>query len=112
VAGFFYNLPKNVLKCFRGYNFLWHLLAFILTCIIVISDFDWLYFEATRSPLLQSLLFPAVRLGSRMPIIAPLVLYFIGLVRKQLKAKNTAHALGQAGHLHTPLLLLLWLQRY
>jgi membrane-associated phospholipid phosphatase len=96
MAGLFYNLPKNVLKCFRGYNFLWHLLAFILTCVIVISDFDWLYFKATRSPLFQSLLFPAVRLGSRMPIIAPLVFYFIALVRKQLKAKNTAHALGQA----------------
>ncbi|HAM53350.1 MAG TPA: hypothetical protein DCP92_22645 [Nitrospiraceae bacterium] len=95
MRAFFVNLPKNVMKCFAGYNVLWHLLAIILTYIIVTSGFDWLYFKSSRSSLLLSLFFPAVRLGSRLPIIVPLALYAIGKVRKTLKALNTAYALGQ-----------------
>ncbi len=90
------TLPKNTLKCFRGYNLLWHLLAIILTYVSVTTGFDWLYFQCTRSPLLQSLLFPAVRLGSRMPVLAPLLLYLFGKIRKNPEAVNTAKALAQA----------------
>ena len=83
------------MKCFGGFNLLWHLLAFILTYIIVTSGFDWLYFKSSRSSLLRSLLFPAVRLGSLLPVITPLALYAIGKVRKSLKAIYSAYALGQ-----------------
>jgi len=95
MRAFSHNLPKNIMKCFGGYNLLWHLLAFILTYIIVTSGFDWLYFKSSRSSLLRSLLFPAVRLGSLLPVIAPLALYAIGKVRKSLETMNTAYALGQ-----------------
>jgi len=91
----FYNLPKNIMKCFRGYNLLWHLLAVIITYVIVTSGFDWLYFKSSRSFLLQSLLFPAVILGSRLPIILPIALYAFGKIRDNLKAVSTANALGQ-----------------
>ncbi len=84
------------MKCFEGHNLLWHLLASILTCICVTSGFDWLWFESSRSPLLRSLLFPAVRLGSRLPIILPLTLYVSGKVSKNLKSVNAAFALGQS----------------
>jgi membrane-associated phospholipid phosphatase len=90
------SLPKNMLKCFRGYNLLWHLLAIILTYVSVTTGFDWLYFQSTRSALLQSLFFPAVRLGSRMPVLAPLVLYLFGKAGKNPEAVNTAKALAQA----------------
>jgi membrane-associated phospholipid phosphatase len=93
---FFDNLPKNILKCFKGYNILWHLLAIILTYIIVTSGFDWLYLKSTRSILLQSILFPAVRLGSRVPIFVPLVLYAAGKARDNLRTIKTAGALAQA----------------
>ena len=96
MSDFFYNLPKNILKCFRGYNLLWHLLSIIFTYIIVTSSFDWLYFRSSRSILLHSILFPAVRLGSRVPIITPLVLYAYGKVGKNLKTIRTAGALGQS----------------
>jgi len=96
MSAFFYNLPKNVLKCFRGYNLLWHLLAIMLTYIIVTSSFDWLYFKSSRSTLLHSILFPAVRLGSRVPIIAPLLLYASGKAWKNLKLAIKAGALGQS----------------
>lgn len=84
------------MKCFRGYNLLWHLLAIILTYIVVSSGFDWLYFEFSRNSLLHTLLFPAVRIGSRLPIIAPLALYAFGTVRKSWKVITTANALSQA----------------
>ncbi len=96
MRAFFYSLPKNIIKCFGGYNFLWHLLAIIFTCIFVTSGFDWLYFKSSRSVLLLSLLFPAVILGSRLPIIVPLTLFVVGKVSKNLRAMNTAFALGQS----------------
>jgi membrane-associated phospholipid phosphatase len=96
MSAFFYNLPRNIIKCFGGYNLLWHLLAIVFTFIIVTSGFDWLYFKSSRSSLLQSLLFPAVKLGSRLPIIVPLALYAFGKVRKNSKSISTANALVQA----------------
>jgi membrane-associated phospholipid phosphatase len=120
MRGFFYNFPGNVIECFRGYNLFWHLLAIVLTYIIVTSGFDWLFFESSRSSLLRLILFPAVRLGSRLPIIVPLALYVIGMLVRKLKAINTAYALGQSvliglliaafykaitGRLHPPRLL-------
>jgi membrane-associated phospholipid phosphatase len=92
----FYNFPKNILKCFRGYNLLWHLLAIMLTYFISSSGADWLYFESSRGNLVHSILFPAVRLGSRVPIVAPLVLYAAGRVARNWKTINTAGALGQS----------------
>jgi membrane-associated phospholipid phosphatase len=96
MSTFFYNFPKNILKCFRGYNLLWHLLAIMLTYVIVTSNLDWFYFRYSRSTILQSVFFLAVRLGSRMPIIAPLVFYASGKVRKNWRTLSTAGALGQS----------------
>ncbi|MGO9380308.1 MAG: phosphatase PAP2 family protein [Dissulfurispiraceae bacterium] len=96
VRACFYNLLHNIIKCFGGYNLLWHLLAIISTYIFVASGFDWLYFESSRSSLLRSLLFPAVRLGGRLPIILPLTLFVAGKVSKNVKAMNAAFALVQS----------------
>jgi membrane-associated phospholipid phosphatase len=96
MRGFFYNLPKSIARCFWGYNLLWHLLAIILTYIIVISNFDWLYFTFPKATLLRSFFSPAVRLGSLLPIIVPLELYVIGTIRNNLRIMNMAYALGQA----------------
>jgi len=84
------------MKCFAGYNLLWHFLTIVLTYFIVTSGFDWLYFESSRSSLLRSILFPAVRLGSRVPIIVPPALYVIGKLGRNLKVINTTYALGQS----------------
>jgi membrane-associated phospholipid phosphatase len=96
MLGFLYQLPKNIIRCFKGYNLLWHFLAIVLTYIIVTSDFDWTYFISTRNPLLRTFLFPAVRLGMILPVVVPLILLAVGVPRKDLKIKNTAFALGQA----------------
>jgi membrane-associated phospholipid phosphatase len=99
MLGFLYQLPKNITRCFKGYNSLWQFLAIALTYIIVTSNFDWYYFISAQKPVLRTFLFPAVRLGMILPIVAPLLLLAIGIVRKNFKIKNTAFALGQAAML-------------
>jgi hypothetical protein len=96
MPGFLYQLPKNITRCFKGYNLLWHFLAIVLTYIIVASDFDWDFFISAQETVLRTLLFPAIRLGMILPVVVPLILLAIGIQRKDLKIKNTAFALGQA----------------
>jgi membrane-associated phospholipid phosphatase len=96
MPGFLYQLPENVIRCFKGYNLVWHFLAIALTYVIVTSDFDWHYFVFTQNPLLHALLYPAIRLGMILPIVVPLILLGIGLLRKDPETKNTAFAQGQA----------------
>jgi membrane-associated phospholipid phosphatase len=99
MPGFLYKLPQNFAQCFKGHNLLWHFLAIALTYIIVTSNFDWYYFISAQKPLLRTFLFPAIRLGMILPVVVPLLLLAIGILRKNLKIKNTAFALGQAAML-------------
>ena len=96
MRGFLYQLPKNIIQCFKGYNVLWHFLAIVLTYIIVSSDFDWHFFISSQKPLLRLLFSPAMELGMILPVVAPLILLAIGVLRKDFKIKRTAFALGQA----------------
>ena len=96
LPGFLYQLPKNIVRCFKGYNLLWHFLAIILTYIIVTSDFDWYYYLSSQKPLLRTLFSLALELGMILPIVVPLILLATGVLRKDFKIKRTAFALGQA----------------
>ncbi|MGO9612085.1 MAG: phosphatase PAP2 family protein [Dissulfurispiraceae bacterium] len=96
VRAYFCSFLNNIINCFGRYNLFWHLLAILLTYIFVTSGFDWLYFESSRGSLLRTILSPAVRLGSRLPIIVPLILFVAGKVSKNLKATYAAFALGQS----------------
>lgn len=96
MKGLFHNILKNVWACFRGRNLLWQLFAIIFTYAIVESGLDWSYFLHSRSGGLQTLLFPAVIIGSLVPIIAPLTLLAAGKLKKSFKVENAAFALGQA----------------
>lgn len=93
---FFYELPTNIARCFRGIYFFWHILAIVLTYFFVISDFDWLYFESTRAPWFLVAGFPAALLGFLVPVLLPIGLYIFGKMRKSAILENTAAALGQA----------------
>ncbi len=57
------RLFKNLVGCFSGNNLIWHVSAIVLTYVLVAGGFDWWYFEATRSAVLQSILFPAAMIG-------------------------------------------------
>ncbi len=94
---FFYQLPKNFVRCFTGRNTLWHVFAAALTYILVTSGFDWWYFEATRGSLLFSLAFPAAVLGFFVPVFGSLGVYFYGVVRRAPFIQKVGSALVQAG---------------
>ena len=69
---FLSTLPRNVIGCFKGQMIIWHLIAIILTFILVASGLDWRYFLSTRTPVLRSWMFPAVVIGGLLPIALPL----------------------------------------
>lgn len=91
-----YILSKNTQKCFSRHNLFFHLLAIVLTYTIVMSGFDWWYFNITRVPLLQNILFPAVIIGLILPFILPAIFYIIGHTQKSAQSINTAYALIHA----------------
>jgi membrane-associated phospholipid phosphatase len=96
VNQFFSTLPRNIINCFRGRMIIWHLLAIVLTLILVLSGFDWHYFLSTRSPLLRSYMFPAVVIGGFLPIVLPLLFIALGVVTGIARLRVLGWALGQA----------------
>ena len=93
----FYTLGKNIGRIFMGRNFFWHLAMIALTAIIILSGFDWLYYEATRNSVLQIIGFGAAGLGFLVPVFLPIILYTVGTARKNLRLKYAAYASIQAG---------------
>ena len=86
----------NVANSFKGKNFGWHLVAWATTAVIVLSGFDWYYFTVTRAVSLNVFFFPAVLIGSMLPIFGlPLMLLF-GWLRKSKLTKMLSWALAQA----------------
>lgn len=93
---FFTTLPRNLIGCFKGRMIFWHLLAIILTAILVLSGFDWFYFTTTRSPILREWMFPAAIIGGLAPIVLPLVLILSGFIISRARLIRTGWAIGQA----------------
>ncbi|HKI69853.1 MAG TPA: phosphatase PAP2 family protein [Verrucomicrobiae bacterium] len=93
---FFVTLPRNLIGCFKGRMIIWQVVAIVLTAILVMSGADWSYFLATRSPMLREWMFPAVRIGGRLPILLPLFLIALGILARNTKTTRTGWALGQA----------------
>lgn len=92
----FYKFPKNILKCFSGFNIVWHLLAIALTYIIVTTDFDWRYYIFMRTLSWDVLFFPAIILGGILPILFPLGLLIWGKIKNSARIINTGFAVAQA----------------
>jgi membrane-associated phospholipid phosphatase len=92
----FATLPRNLMDCFKGWKLVWHLVAILLTVILVKSGFDWHYFLATRSPELRSWMWPAVFIGGLLPIYLPLLLLAFGFLAKNTKTILTGWAVTQA----------------
>ena len=93
---FLSTLPRNLLDCFKGRRIIWHIIAIILTFILVTSGFDGLYFASTRNPILRSCMFPAVVIGGLLPIALPLLLLAIGSMSRSARITLAGWAVGQA----------------
>lgn len=96
---FFATLPRSLLRCFAGWNLLWHAAAILLTVGLVLSDTDWRYFLATRNPELRSWVWPAVAIGMFLPVVLPLTLIALGTMARNGKTISTGWAIGQAAFL-------------
>ena len=66
-----------------------------MSAALVLSGFDWWYFEHTRGAL-QELALPAAIIGFFVPVIAPVMLYAVGDLRKRAKIKVAGIILAQA----------------
>jgi membrane-associated phospholipid phosphatase len=92
MQGFLKKLFEIIALSFRGKNLLIHIVAYILTAIIVLSGFDWYYFVHFRD-LGFSLLFSAVILGGLVPIILPIYLLITARIFKDIKRYTLGIAL-------------------
>ncbi len=96
MPGLFHRFPQNVITIFSGRNLLWHLLAVVLTMIIVLSGFDWSYYLLTRGDEIFHIARPAIVLGSVLPVFG-LLLFLIGAeISRKPRIITTAWALGQS----------------
>jgi membrane-associated phospholipid phosphatase len=97
MIGFFSRLFENLVNSFRWRHFRWHLLAMALTLVLVLTDFDWIYYKTFRHTVIYQLSFGAAVVGGLLPILLPFVLLAVGLIRKNSRVKIIGLALGQAG---------------
>jgi membrane-associated phospholipid phosphatase len=93
---FLVTVPRNLIGCFKGRRIVWHVIAIVLTVILVMSGFDWRWFLATRNPVLRSWMWPAVGIGGLLPLALPLFLLVVGFIIENSRLKLTGWAIGQA----------------
>ena len=93
---FVVTLPRNLVSCFTGRKIVWHIIAVLLTFMLVTSGFDWSYFLATRNPAFRLWMFPAVRMGGSLPIVLPLILFALGILARNDRIILTGWAISQA----------------
>ena len=93
---FLSSLPRNIIDCFKGPIIIWHIIAILLTLVLVTLGFDWQYFLSTRAPTLRSLMLPAVHIGGLLPILMPLTLLAFGSLARSAVTRLVGWAVGQA----------------
>jgi membrane-associated phospholipid phosphatase len=99
MRAFAYQLSSNFINSFTARNAVLHLVAILLTWLIVMSGFDWWYFSVVHASTISVYLWPAVALGGLVPILSPLVLLVRGWSQKNLRLQNTGYALAQSAFL-------------
>jgi membrane-associated phospholipid phosphatase len=75
---------------------IWHIIAILITFVLVMSGFDWRWFLATRNPALRSWMWPAVVIGMFLPLALPLFLLVFGVIARNAKPRLAGWAIGQA----------------
>ena len=93
---FLRGIVQNFIAVFKGKNLLWHVLAIVLTAVLVFSGADWAFFEHTRSGIFRFLIWSAGIGGFFVPFIVPIALYFWGEFRRDRRLMDMGAAVGQA----------------
>ncbi len=93
---FLVTLPHNLIGCFKGRRIVWHVIAIVLTFILVTSGFDWRYSLATHNSTLRLWVFPAVVIGGLLPLALPLILFALGIIARNARATLIGWAIAQA----------------
>ncbi len=96
MKGFFKKIGDNFLGSFAGKNIRLHILAIVLTAILVMSGFDWAYFVAIHASPVGVYLWPAIALGGVLPILLPLTLFLFARIQKYNSLSTTGFAVAQA----------------
>ena len=91
-----FRILQSIADCFLGYAFFAQVAAAALTYVLIVSGFDWWYFEVTRSPALIAILFFAAPIGFLVPILVPSTLYVASLLQRHPDWRRAAYALVQA----------------
>ncbi|MDB5224898.1 MAG: hypothetical protein JWO43_520 [Candidatus Adlerbacteria bacterium] len=90
------KLPQRLLAPYRGYFWVWHIVVVGVTAVLVLTGFDWWFFEATRSKALYWLVMLAGIGGFFVPILLPIALYVWGRKHKDRNFLNIATGVAQA----------------
>lgn len=93
---FFSSIITNIVRSFTKYYGVPHILAIVLTYILVTSNFDWYYFVHMRNPLLVTLFFPAIPIGGLVPIVTPILVVLLGIITRRRIITVIGWALTQA----------------
>jgi membrane-associated phospholipid phosphatase len=96
MEGFLANILKNIRQIFSIKNLVWHIIAILLTYVIVKSGIDWYYFQAVRGETLNKIFFPAVVIGGLLPTLLPIGLILTGFKNKHEEYMTVGIALAEA----------------
>lgn len=87
---------KNFVELFSLRSLRFHAVAILITTALVLTGFDWAFYEATRSALWHPLVWIAGIGGFFVPVLAPLALYLFGEFRGDPTLMHIAGRVAQA----------------
>jgi membrane-associated phospholipid phosphatase len=96
IRALLHRLPHKLWAAYRGHRILWHVFAGLLTAVLVLSGFDWWFFQETREPWLYGLIMLAGIGGFFIPILVPVALYVTGEWRNRPHLLHAGVAMAQA----------------
>lgn len=95
----FYNLRRTLRLFLSKKSIILQIFACCLTYVIVISRFDWIYFNSVHVSPLSPYLFPAVIIGALVPIFGIPLFYIVAKISKRKNMLIITWALAQAAML-------------
>lgn len=88
-------IPRFTLSYRKGF-WIFHSIAIVVTIVLVMSGFDWYFFEITRASFFSPIIMIAGAGGFFLPLILPFMLYEWGRRKKDETYRKRAVAVFQA----------------